>query len=67
MEVHHHAKLHHNPKVERIFPGVPDDFLAVTLGFLAENFREHLTVRAKKNSILKVCPQSEDDTAVCTM
>lgn len=43
MEVHHHPQLHHNPKLlkEYILEGLMI-FLAVTLGFFAENFREHV-------------------------
>jgi hypothetical protein len=42
MEVHHHPDLHHKPKPwkEYLLEGLMI-FLAVTLGFFAENFREY--------------------------
>jgi hypothetical protein len=42
MEVHHHPELHHNPKPwKEYFLEFLMIFLAVTLGFFAENTREH--------------------------
>ncbi len=42
MEVHHHPDIHHNPKKwKEYFIEFLMIFLAVTLGFFAENLREH--------------------------
>jgi hypothetical protein len=42
MEVHHHPDLHHKPKKwKEYFLEFLMIFLAVTLGFIAENLREH--------------------------
>jgi hypothetical protein len=42
MEVHHHPQLHHDPKPwKEYFLEFLMIFLAVTLGFFAENIREH--------------------------
>src|SRR5436190_23269722 len=42
MEVHHHPHLHHKPKKwKEYFLEFLMIFLAVTLGFFAENIREH--------------------------
>ncbi len=44
MEVHHHPDLHHNTKKwKEYFLEFLMIFLAVTLGFIAENTREHIT------------------------
>jgi hypothetical protein len=44
MEVHHHPDLHHKPKKwKEYFLEFLMIFLAVTLGFFAENIREHFT------------------------
>ena len=44
MEVHHHPQLHHKPKPwKEYFLEFLMIFLAVTLGFFAENIREHYT------------------------
>jgi hypothetical protein len=44
MEVHHHPDLHHKPKpLKEYFLEFLMIFLAVTLGFFAENIREHFT------------------------
>ena len=43
MEVHHHPDLHHNPKKwKEYFLEFLMIFLAVTMGFIAENLREHI-------------------------
>jgi hypothetical protein len=48
MEVHHHPDLHHNPKKwKEYFLEFLMIFLAVTMGFIAENIREHFV--SKKN------------------
>lgn len=42
MEVHHHPDLHHKPKKRKeYFLEFLMIFLAVTMGFIAENVREH--------------------------
>jgi hypothetical protein len=44
MEVHHHPDLHHKPKKwKEYFLEFLMIFLAVTMGFLAESLREHLS------------------------
>src|SRR4051794_20010565 len=44
MEVHHHPDLHHKPKKwKEYFLEFIMIFLAVSLGFIAENIREHIT------------------------
>jgi len=65
MEVHHHAKPHHKPrKWKERFMEFLMLFLAVTLGFLAENFREHLTVKAKEKQYIEGFVRNlKDDTA----
>ena len=54
MEVHHHPNLHHKPKPwkEYLLEGLMI-FLAVTLGFFAENFREHRVEREKERHIIE--------------
>ncbi len=48
MEVHHHPDLHHKPKKwKEYFLEFLMIFLAVTLGFFAENIREHLSEKKK--------------------
>ena len=54
MEVHHHPDLHHKPKKwKQYFLEFLMIFLAVTLGFFAEGYREHLTERAKEKEYMK--------------
>src|SRR5476651_2209716 len=44
MEVHHHPDLHHKSKKwKEYFLEFLMIFLAVTMGFIAENIREHFT------------------------
>src|SRR6266496_714355 len=44
MEVHHHPDIHHKPKKwKEYFLEFLMIFLAVTMGFIAENIREHQT------------------------
>lgn len=46
MEVHHHPNLHHNPKKwKEYFLEFLMIFLAVTMGFIAENIREHFVMK----------------------
>ncbi len=65
MEVHHHPDLHHKPKKwKEYFLEFLMIFLAVTLGFIAENIREHLTERSKeKQYITGFIRNVKDDTA----
>ena len=54
MEVHHHPNLHHKPKPwKEYFLEFLMIFLAVTLGFFAENIREHFidTKKGKEYAI----------------
>ncbi len=54
MEIHHHPDLHHKPKPwkEYLLEGLMI-FLAVTLGFFAENFREHRIEKEKETQIIE--------------
>jgi hypothetical protein len=54
MEVHHHPDLHHKKKnFKEYFLEFLMIFLAVTLGFFAENIREHLSDSAKEKEYLE--------------
>jgi hypothetical protein len=54
MEVHHHPDLHHKKKNFReYFLEFLMIFLAVTLGFFAESFREHITDAVKEKEYIK--------------
>ncbi len=54
MEVHHHPDIHHNPKKwNEYFLEFLMIFLAVTLGFFAESYREHLSDNAKEIAYVK--------------
>jgi hypothetical protein len=65
MEVHHHPDLHHKPKKwKEYFLEFLMIFLAVTMGFIAENIREHITEH--KNAKILAASLLEDiksDTA----
>ncbi|MEO8854486.1 MAG: hypothetical protein ABI359_11955 [Ginsengibacter sp.] len=65
MEVHHHPDNHHNSKKwKEYFSEFLMIFLAVTLGFFAENIREHLTNSAKeKEYIAGFISNVKDDTS----
>ncbi len=65
MEVHHHPDIHHNPKKwKEYFLEFLMIFLAVSLGFIAENLREHLTERAKERQYMEGFIRNlKDDTA----
>jgi hypothetical protein len=65
MEVHHHPDIHHKPKKwKEYFLEFLMIFLAVTLGFIAENLREHITDSAKeKQYIAGFIRNLKDDTA----
>jgi hypothetical protein len=59
MEVHHHSGEHHGPKkFKDYFLEFLMIFLAVTLGFLAENVREYLT---DKNHVTELAGQLKED------
>jgi len=65
MEVHHHPNLHHKPKPikEYLLEGLMI-FIAVTLGFFAESFRENLSNHEKeKRYISGIVRNLKDDTA----
>src|SRR6195256_1492529 len=54
MEVHHHPDLHHKPKKwKEYFLEFLMLFLAVTLGFFAESYREHLVEQKKEREYIK--------------
>lgn len=65
MEVHHHPDIDHKPKKwKEYFLEFLMIFLAVTLGFIAENIREHITDRSKeKQYIAGFIRNVKDDTA----
>ncbi|MBS1501820.1 MAG: hypothetical protein JST32_07145 [Bacteroidetes bacterium] len=54
MEVHHHPNLHHEPKPwkEYLLEGLMI-FLAVMLGFFAENLREHISDNNREKEFAK--------------
>ena len=54
MEVHHHPDIHHRPKKwKEYFLEFLMIFLAVTMGFFAESYREHLNDRSKEKDYIK--------------
>ena len=54
MEVHHHPDIHHSPKKwKEYFLEFLMIFLAVTMGFFAESYREHLNDRSKEKEYIK--------------
>jgi len=65
MEVHHHPDVHHKPKKwKEYFLEFIMIFLAVTLGFIAENIREHITEKAKERKYIEGFIRNlKDDTA----
>ena len=65
MEVHHHPDIDHKPKKwKEYFLEFLMIFLAVTLGFFAENIREHFTNGTKeKEYIAGFISNVKDDTA----
>jgi hypothetical protein len=59
MEVHHHAGEHHGPKkFKDYFLEFLMIFLAVSMGFLAENFREYIT---DKHHVEELAGQLKED------
>ena len=65
MEVHHHPDLHHKKKnFKEYFLEFLMIFLAVTLGFFAENIREHISdKRLEKEYIVSLLSNIQNDTA----
>ena len=65
MEVHHHPNIHHKPKKwKEYFLEFLMIFLAVTLGFLAESLREHITESKKEKQYIEGFVKNlKDDTA----
>jgi hypothetical protein len=65
MEVHHHPDLHHKPKKwKEYFLEFLMIFLAVTLGFFAENIREYFVNSEKEKNYMEGMLQDlEKDTA----
>ncbi|HEY5464391.1 MAG TPA: hypothetical protein VIJ95_14105 [Hanamia sp.] len=58
MEVHHHPDLHHKKKnFKEYFLEFLMIFLAVTLGFFTESYREQLVEREREDS--PICFNSE--------
>jgi len=68
MEVHHHPDLHHKPKKwKEYFLEFLMIFLAVTLGFFAERYREILNDHTKENEFMaSVIKDLKSDTATYT-
>lgn len=69
MEVHHHPDLHHKrKKFAEYFLEFIMIFLAVTLGFFAESFREHLSDKSKEREYMKeIVENLKYDTIRCTV
>jgi hypothetical protein len=65
MEVHHHPDLHHKPKKwKEYFLEFLMIFLAVTLGFIAENIREGIVDSAKERHYMEsLVTDLRNDTA----
>ena len=66
MEVHHHPDLHHKKKnFKEYFLEFLMIFLAVTLGFFAENIRESISSRDKENiDIRRLSRNLTEDSAI---
>ena len=69
MEVHHHPDLHHKrKKIKEYFLEFLMIFLAVTLGFFAESYREHLVERKREKEYMKEIVQNlEYDSLRCSL
>jgi hypothetical protein len=69
MEVHHHPDLHHKPKKwKEYFLEFLMIFLAVTMGFFAESYREHLVNSEKEKNYMEGMLQDlEKDTAAVSI
>ena len=67
MEVHHHAKVE-KKKFKEYFLEFAMLFLAVTLGFFAENIRENIANREKeKHYIENIIADLKTDTSNITL
>lgn len=68
MEVHHHPDLHHKPKKwKEYFLEFLMIFLAVTMGFIAENIREHFVLKKhEKEYMVSLVRDLKNDTAGLT-
>jgi hypothetical protein len=66
MEVHHHPDLHHKQKQwKEYFLEFLLIFLAVTLGFLADNFREHIKDNSEiQNDMQSMVADLQSDVAL---
>jgi hypothetical protein len=54
MEVHHHPDLHHKPrKWKEYFLEFLMIFLAVTMGFFAESFRENIVNKEREKKYIE--------------
>ena len=67
MEVHHHPDLHHERKKFKVYLlEFLMIFLAVTLGFFAESFREYITEKNMERQYMKeIVENLKYDTARC--
>jgi hypothetical protein len=62
MEIHHHPQVEKKNFKEYVLEGLMI-FLAVTMGFIAENIREHLTDASKENDyIISMIEDAKTDT-----
>jgi hypothetical protein len=68
MEVHHHPDLHHKPKKwKEYFLEFLMIFLAVTMGFIAENIREHFVLKKhEKEYMISLVRDLNNDIAGLT-
>jgi len=68
MEVHHHPDVHHkSKKLKEYFLEFLMIFLAVTMGFFAESFREHLVdIKKEKGYIVSLKEDLLTDTSILT-
>ena len=63
MEVHHHPHVEKKSFKEYLLEGLMI-FLAVTMGFIAENIREHITDREKERQYIQLLSDDlKKDTA----
>src|SRR5450631_95052 len=69
MEVHHHPDLHHKrKKFKEYFFEFLMIFLAVTLGFFAENFRERISDSHREKEFAKeLYAELKDDSAAAAI
>src|SRR5947209_12892314 len=64
MEVHHHPDLHKKKNFKEFFLEFVMIFLAVTLGFIAENVREDISRHQQEdNYVLSLINDLKEDTA----